>query len=114
MKKILVTGAFGQIGSELVPALQKKFGKNNIVALGHRNIPKDFDGIVEKGEVTDEKTLEKIIKKHKIDTIYHLASLLSATGEANPQLAWEVNMNGLKLILDLAVKYKMRGSHRTA
>ncbi len=108
MKKILVTGAFGQIGSELVPALQNKFGKKNVVALGHRNIPKDFDGIVEKGEVTDEKALEKIIKAHKIDTIYHLASLLSATGEANPQLAWEVNMNGLKLILDLAVKYKMR------
>lgn len=108
MKKILVTGAFGQIGSELVPALQKKFGKNNIIALGHRNIPKDFDGIVEKGEVTDGKALEKIIKTHKIDTIYHLASLLSATGEANPQLAWEVNMNGLKLILDLALKYKMR------
>ena len=108
MKKILVTGAFGQIGSELVPALQNKFGKKNVVALGHRNIPKDFDGIVEKGEVTDEKALEKIIKNHKIDTIYHLASLLSATGEANPQLAWEVNMNGLKLILDLAVKYKMR------
>jgi len=108
MKKILVTGAFGQIGSELVPALQNKFGKKNVVALGHRNIPKDFDGIVEKGEVTDGKALEKIIKNHKIDTIYHLASLLSATGEANPQLAWEVNMNGLKLILDLAVKYKMR------
>ena len=108
MKKILVTGAFGQIGSELVPALQKKFGEKNVVALGHRNIPKDFNGIVEKGEVTDGKALEKIIKTHKIDTIYHLASLLSATGEANPQLAWEVNMNGLKLILDLAVKYKMR------
>lgn len=108
MKKILVTGAFGQIGSELVPALQKKFGQDNVIAMAHRNVPKGFKGIVEIGEVTDKKGMEQLIKKYKIDTIYHLASLLSATGEANPQLAWEVNMNGLKNVLDLAVEHKMR------
>ncbi len=108
MKKILVTGAFGQIGSELVPALQKNFGYDNVIAMAHRNVSREFQGIVEFGEVTDKKGVEKIIKKYKIDTVYHLASLLSANGEANPQLAWDVNINGLKNILDLALEHKMR------
>ena len=48
-EKILVTGPFGQIGTELVPALQEMHGKENVIALGHRNIPDDFEGILEKG-----------------------------------------------------------------
>lgn len=108
MKKIIVTGAFGQIGSELVPALQKKYGKNAVVAVGHRNIPKRFDGILEKADITDLKKIDRIIKKHQAGTIYHLVSILSATGEKNPQLTWKVNMEGLKNILDLSVSYKLK------
>ena len=108
MQKILVTGAFGQIGSELVPALQKKFGQKNIVALGHHNFSPDFKGVLEKAGIDEVKKIERIINKYRINTIYHLVSILSAKGEKDPQLTWQVNMGGLKNILDLATKYKLK------
>ena len=108
MKKILVTGAFGQIGSELVPALQKKYGKNSVIAVGHKHIPKDFDGIAESLEITDRKAVTKLLKKHNVGTVYHLVSLLSARGEVDPSLTWQINMGGLKTVLDYAVEHKLR------
>ena len=108
MKKIIVTGAFGQIGSELIPVLNDRYGKKNVVAVGHHNIPKSYDGILEKAEITDLKKIERIIKKHNAGIIYHLVSILSAKGEKDPQLTWQVNMNGLKNILDLAVSYNLK------
>lgn len=108
MKTILVTGAFGQIGSELVPALQKTYGKKNVIAVGHHHIPKDFDGIVESVEITDSKAVTAILKKHNVGTIYHLVSLLSAKGEIDPSLTWNINMNGLKTVLDYAVDNKLK------
>ncbi len=109
MSKILVTGAFGQIGSELVPALIGKYGAQNVIAVGHHTIPDDFKGLVEVvADITDRDALEKLIKKHQIDTIYHLVSLLSAKGEVDPTLTWHVNMDGLKHVLDLAVVYKLK------
>ncbi len=108
MSKILVTGAFGQIGSELVPALQQKYGKENVIATAHRNVPENYDGIVEHVDVSKKEALQTVIEKHQIDTMYHLVSLLSATGEANPNLAWNLNLLGLKDVLDLAKDYKFR------
>lgn len=108
MKKILVTGAFGQIGSELVPALQKKYGKSNIIAVGHTTIPKGFDGMVESVEITDAKAVTRILKTHNVGTVYHLVSLLSAKGEVDPSLTWRINMDGLKTVLDYAVEHKLK------
>lgn len=108
MKNILVTGAFGLVGSDLVPALQKKHGKARVFALGNKTIPRGFDGQLVKGDVRDLSSLEKIIKKYHITEVYHLAGLLSVGGEKNPDLAWDVNMNGLRNVLELARDYKLR------
>jgi nucleoside-diphosphate-sugar epimerase len=107
-KRILVTGAFGLVGSDLVPALQKNVGKNNVFALGNKTIPPDFDGRLVKGDVRDKASLEKIVKTNKITEVYHLAGLLSVGGEKDPDLAWDVNINGLRNILELAREYKLK------
>jgi len=108
--KILVTGATGQIGSELVLELRKKYGGENVVAVGHSRKPSDklfSSGPYESIDVSDKTSIEKAVKKHSVDTIYHLAALLSATGEQNPQLAWTVNMNSLYCVLEIAREQKL-------
>jgi len=105
MKKILVTGALGQIGTELVPYLRKVYGENSVVATGRR--AREGHSIVEEGnfeilDITQVEDLSNMLNKHGIDTIYHMASLLSATGEKDPQALWEINMNGLVNILEAA------------
>ncbi len=107
MKRILVTGAFGQIGSELVPALQNKYGKDNVVAMDI-NTPEVFDGISERFNIMDKQAVVDCINKYQINTIYHLVSLLSARGEENPSVTWDINMTGLKTILDIAVEKKIQ------
>lgn len=107
-KKILVTGAFGLVGTDLVEALQKKLGKDGVVAQGHSKIPSSFDGVLVQADVRQKEALEKVITDHDVGTIYHLAGLLSAGGEKNPQLAWDVNVNGLKNVLDLGVKHRLK------
>ncbi len=104
----MVTGAFGLVGSDLVPTLQEKFGKDNVFALGNVTIPPDFKGNLVRGDVRDKDSLEKIIKKNKITDVYHLAGLLSVGGEKNPELAWDVNINGLRNVLELARVYKFK------
>ena len=101
MRKILVTGALGQIGSDLLTALKKKYGSENVIASDLLSSPKNKDSIpYEKLDVLKKDAIQTIIKKHHIDTIYHLAAILSAVGEKDPQLCWNVNINGLHNILE--------------
>ncbi|MFC2079596.1 NAD-dependent epimerase/dehydratase family protein [Candidatus Bipolaricaulota bacterium] len=103
--RILVTGACGQIGSELTPVLRKQYGEANVVATDIRSPEtsclKD-QGPFEQLNVCDRQTMATIIDRYDIDTVYHLAAVLSATGEENPTLAWDVNMVGLTNVLEIA------------
>lgn len=106
-KKILITGAFGLVGSDLVEALSHKYGKESIIAVSHRATA-SIPALIEKGDVRNKEELSRIIKKHNITEIYHLAGLLSVGSEKDPNLAWDVNLGGLKNILDLAVEQKAK------
>lgn len=106
--KILVTGAAGQIGSELVPALRNKYGNENVIALYHKNVPKDA-GMHVVGDAGDKKLIESLVTKYDINTIYHLVGILSAKGEEDPDLAYSVNMGTLKNVLDIAKDRKKAG-----
>jgi nucleoside-diphosphate-sugar epimerase len=106
-KKVLVTGAFGQIGSDLVKSLQEKYGKENVVAMDIR-VPDNFDGVVERFDIMDREKFVECIEKHNVGEIYHLVSLLSAKGEQMPDLTWDVNLVGLKMVLDVAVEKKIK------
>jgi len=110
MKNILVTGAAGQIGTELVMSLRQKFGNDNVIATGRKTKPTKQvlnSGPFEFVNINDKESVEKLIKKYDIDTIYNMAAILSAVGEDKPSLCWNVNMNGLINILDLAVQYDL-------
>ena len=103
MEKILITGALGQLGTELVPALQKKYGAENIIVTDiHRPESNDFGGIFEVLDVLDKSALLSLHKKYKITQIYHLAAVLSAKAESTPALAWHINMDGLMNVLEAA------------
>lgn len=105
MKKILVSGCLGQIGTELVTKLREVYGVNNVVATDIRKPegnPIVEGGIFEILDVTNYEEFLNVAKKYEVDTIIHLAALLSAVAEAKPQLAWNINMGGLVNALEVA------------
>ena len=105
MTKILVTGAVGQIGSELTMTLRERYGNDKVVAGGRKTQPSEElrnSGPFEIVDCTDIEAIKDVVKAYQVDTVFHLAALLSAVGENNPQLAWEVNVNALLNILEVA------------
>ena len=102
IKRILVTGAMGQIGSELVEELQKTYGINNILATDIKNPQEDYKGNYEKLDVLDQERMRSLVKSYDIDVIYHLAAILSAAGEKRPELAWKVNIEGFCNVMTIA------------
>ena len=98
----------GQIGTELVPYLRSIYGPENVIASARRI--KDESNLAQEGlfellDITRPEQIDTVIKKHGINTVYHLASLLSGTGEKDPQTLWEINMNGLLKILEAVRKH---------
>jgi nucleoside-diphosphate-sugar epimerase len=107
-QRILVIGAGGQLGAELTQGLWAIYGKQNVTATD----VKDPSGILTTGnfeilDVLKQKNLFEFIQKNQFTQIYHLAAILSATGEKNPKFAWHLNMDGLVHVLDAAVEYKV-------
>ena len=104
MQRVLVTGANGQVGTDLISVLSHQLGSNNVVGADLKLPTGDVVGLHEIVDVKDKDRLEELAEQYRFDTVFHLASLLSASGEKQPDLAWEVNMDGLKNVLDLAAR----------
>jgi len=100
--KILVTGALGQIGSELVNALRVRYGDEAVIASDIRMPPRGSEGPFDFVDCTNLRSLHDAIRRHDVGTVYHLAALLSAVAESKPQVAWDVNMGGLYRVLEVA------------
>ncbi len=109
MEKLLVIGCAGQIGSELTIELRNLYGNENVIATDIKQAP---DDIVESGpfeilDVLDEKKLGETVDRYKITQIYHLAAILSGNAEKNPVKSWEINMQSLLNVMELAKEKKL-------
>ena len=110
MERIMVIGAVGQIGSELTMALREKFGNDNVVAIGRKTKPSEelrSSGPFEFSNVLMYDELKAVVQKYRIDTVYLMAAILSATGEQKPMLAYRVNNDGLVNVLEIARELKL-------
>lgn len=101
MNRILITGGGGQLGQVLSVALAGAYGTDNVIVTDLNPVP-SWLGKYEMLNVLDKARLETLVKQHEITQIYHLAAILSATGEKNPQLTWQVNMEGYLNVLEAA------------
>ena len=101
--RVLVTGALGQIGTELVEALRQKYGHEAVIATDIRKA--EGCQIL---DVMDEKEINRLMVEEQITDVYHLAALLSATGEKNPKLCWDINVTGLENVIAAAKKNNAR------
>lgn len=110
MKKIMITGALGQIGTELVVKCREIYGTDNVLATDIREPEADSpvnDGPFEILDVTDRDKMFELVKNFEADTLMHMAALLSATAEKNPMFAWDLNMGGLMNALEAARTYDL-------
>ncbi len=104
MKKILVIGASGQIGTDLTIELRRRFGNENVIASDIKEACEKVmsSGIFTELNVLDKAALERVVDEHKITEIYHLAAILSGNAEKAPKRSWDINMEGLFNVLDVA------------
>ncbi|HOZ29501.1 MAG TPA: NAD-dependent epimerase/dehydratase family protein [Bacteroidales bacterium] len=111
MERILVIGSSGQIGSELILTLRKIYGNNNVIGTGRKTVPSKEvmeSGPFEFFDAVNKNDLYNACKKYDISIIVNMAAILSGNGEKNPMLAWDVNMNGLLNVLEIAREMKMK------
>ncbi|MEG2480195.1 MAG: NAD-dependent epimerase/dehydratase family protein, partial [Mucinivorans sp.] len=104
MKRILIIGAGGQIGTELKHYLRGLYGDKNVIAADLQASPQDEYSI--QLDAMDASAISLIVNKYKVDTIYNLVALLSARGEKDPALAWRINMTALMNALEVARQYE--------
>lgn len=104
---VLIVGANGQLGSVLTDALRKELGTDQVIATDIR-MPKEEKGPFELLDALDGEQLHRLVRKHKVTEIYQLAAILSAKGEENPKLAWDINMNGLFNVLEVSREHGLK------
>lgn len=108
MKRFLLTGVRGQVGSYLLPKLSSKYGRSNVIATDLAEEFKTSDATYLKLDVTDTNRMEEIIKEYKITNVVHLASILSALAEKHPDLAKRVNIDTVVNLFELSRIYKFQ------